>query len=162
MGKSYLLLGGNIGNRAMYLESARKQISRFIGDIENVSSIYETEPWGFSHETPFLNQVVISLTRLEPGEIMRRIRDIEKSFGRVREKDHYSARTIDIDILFYDDMIIKKEDLVIPHPRLHERRFVLAPLTEVEPDLVHPVFKKSISVLYAECDDKLKVRKFEE
>jgi 2-amino-4-hydroxy-6-hydroxymethyldihydropteridine diphosphokinase len=162
MGKTYLLLGGNIGNRAKYLKSAREQISRFIGGIEKASSIYETEPWGFSHETPFLNQVVISITGLHPGEIMLIIRDIEKGFGRVREKEHYSARTIDIDILFYDDMIINREDLVIPHPRLHERRFVLVPLAEVEPDLVHPVFKKSISVLNAECDDKLMVRKFED
>jgi 2-amino-4-hydroxy-6-hydroxymethyldihydropteridine diphosphokinase len=94
MGKTYLLLGGNIGNRAKYLKSAREQISRFIGGIEKASSIYETEPWGFSHETPFLNQVVISITGLHPGEIMLIIRDIEKGFPYARSPASPSPGTI--------------------------------------------------------------------
>jgi 2-amino-4-hydroxy-6-hydroxymethyldihydropteridine diphosphokinase len=160
MAKAYLLLGGNIGNRDIYLTIAREKVSQLIGEIERTSSVYETEPWGFKDEKPFLNQVMISLTTMKPREIMNIIRNIEESLGRVRGiKDHYTARTIDIDILFYDNMVINDHDLVIPHPRIHERRFVLQPLVEIEPGLMHPVLNKTIAVLNDECADKLQVRR---
>ena len=160
MAKAYLLLGGNIGNREVYMTIAREKVSRLIGKIERSSSVYETEPWGFNDNNPFLNQVIVSLTSLEPREIMKIIRNIEESLGRVRgKKDHYTARTIDIDILFYDNIVINDHDLVIPHPRLHERRFVLQPLVEIEPELIHPVLNRTISVLNDECADKLQARR---
>jgi 2-amino-4-hydroxy-6-hydroxymethyldihydropteridine diphosphokinase len=160
MAKAYLLLGGNIGNRDIYLTNARDNVSQLIGEIERSSSVYETEPWGFNDEKPFLNQVIISLTSMKPREIMDIIRNIEESLGRVRGiKDHYTSRTIDIDILFYDNVVINDHDLVIPHPRIHERRFVLQPLVEIEPGLMHPVLNKTIAVLHDECADKLQVRR---
>jgi 2-amino-4-hydroxy-6-hydroxymethyldihydropteridine diphosphokinase len=163
MAKAYLLLGGNIGNRDIYLNIAREKVSQLIGEIERSSSVYETEPWGFNDEKPFLNQVIVSLTTLEPREIMNVIRNIEGSLGRFRGiKDHYTSRTIDIDILFYDNLVINDHDLVIPHPRIHERRFVLQPLVEIEPGLMHPVFNKTIAVLHDECADKLQVRRLNE
>ncbi len=143
----------------MYLEKARKQISLHIGKIQTTSSVYETEPWGFSAEIPFLNQVAISETILEPQQVMQKILGIEKDLGRIRKQGRYSSRRIDIDILFYDDMIINEKDLVIPHPMLHKRRFALEPLAEIEPELVHPVLKKTISDLYKECSDNSEVRK---
>lgn len=161
MQRVYLLLGGNLGNRSMNLKAAREQVTRLIGDIEQASSVYETEPWGFSHHIPFLNQAVVSATSLEPEKVLHALRKIEEGLGREREKSHYSARTIDIDILFYEDRVINEKDLVIPHPRLHERRFALAPLVEIAPGLVHPLLGESIESLYEQCDDDSKVRRIE-
>lgn len=161
MAKIYLLLGGNLGDRIAYLKKAGKKITDSIGDLLCNSSVYETQPWGFSHETPFLNWLVVAGTALEPAEAMKTILDIERQLGRVREGVELKARTIDIDILFYDDRIIVEKDLVIPHPRLHKRRFALEPLAEVERGLVHPVFKKTIDRLLNECTDNLNVRKLD-
>ncbi len=155
----YLILGGNIGDRASLLELACKKIAGMVGKIEKVSSVYETEPWGFVHETPFLNQIIKARTKLKPAEALRKIIDIEKQLGREREGQQFTARTIDIDILFYNDMIIDTEDLKIPHPRLHQRRFVLEPLAEIDRGLIHPVLKKTIALLLSECTDTLKVRR---
>jgi 2-amino-4-hydroxy-6-hydroxymethyldihydropteridine diphosphokinase len=160
MGKAYLLLGGNVGDRKWFLDNAGLQAGRLIGPVERSSSLWETEPWGFTHETPFLNQVIILATTLRPEEIMEKIRHIEQDLGRIREKTvHYAARTIDIDILFYDDLVINQNDLIIPHPRIQERRFVLEPLAEVEPELVHPLTGTTVSELLAACGDRLNVRK---
>jgi 2-amino-4-hydroxy-6-hydroxymethyldihydropteridine diphosphokinase len=161
MAKIYLLLGGNMGDRIAYLKKAGKKIAELIGDIACTSSVYETQPWGFSHETPFLNWLIVAETALEPAEAMRTILDIEQQLGRVREGVELCARTIDIDILFYDERIIIEKDLVIPHPRLHSRRFALEPLAEVERGLVHPVFKKTIDRLLNECTDHLNVQKLD-
>lgn len=155
----YLILGGNIGDRASLLEMATKKIAMIIGEIEKVSSVYETEPWGFVHETPFLNQIIKVRTKLKPAEAMRRIIDIEKQLGREREGAQFTARTIDIDILFYNEKIIDTQDLTIPHPRLHKRRFVLEPLAEIDCMLIHPVLKKTIARLLSECTDTMKVKK---
>ncbi len=144
----------------MYLKAAKDYIIRLIGNIEKSSSVYETQPWGFVHDTPFLNQLIIAGTLLEPLEVMQTILNIENNLGRVRKKDHYSARTIDIDILFYDNRIINEKDLVIPHPQLHKRRFALEPLAEVEPGLVHPVLKKTVTTLLSECDDPMNVNNY--
>ncbi len=161
MGGIYLLLGGNIGNRAMYLSMATEKISLLIGKIKASSSIWETEPWGFKHDTPFLNQLLVTDTRLEPAGVLVALRAIEKKLGRIRRGGEVAARTIDIDILFYNDRIISHKNLVIPHPELHKRRFALEPLVEVNPGLVHPVFNKTVSELLAECNDSCQVRKLQ-
>lgn len=159
MAKIYLLLGSNLGNRMIYLERARQKITRLIGHPEAVSSVFETEPWGFTHQTNFLNQLVIAVTPLQPDEAMEKIHRIEQQLGRTREDKQFTARIIDIDILFYDKKIITTGNLVIPHPLLEKRRFALEPLAEVEPGLVHPVHKKTVARLLEECDDRMKVNK---
>lgn len=159
MARIYLLLGGNTGDRVNYLNMARDMISRHIGNIETVSSVYETEPWGFETGSLFLNQLVISNTDLEPEHALEKILKIELQLDRERKEGQYSSRTIDIDILFYEDKVMDENDLIIPHPRLHERRFALEPLAEVVPKMSHPVLGKTISRLLEECPDKLQVKR---
>ncbi len=155
----YLLLGSNLGDRKKHLSTALDLIRELIGPVSRVSSIYETEPWGFSSENYFFNMAVQVGTFLLTGEVMLKIGEIEKTFGRERQGRGYSSRTIDVDILFYDDLVMKGETLQIPHPLLQERRFVLVPLKEIAPDLIHPVFHKSIGELFSNCPDTKKVRK---
>lgn len=159
MARIYLLLGSNRGDRLRFLQAAVKKIASRIGPITGSSSVYETEPWGFEDQTQFLNQLIVAGTSLEPAAAMTAIASIEQQLGREREGENYSARTIDIDILFFEERVINTEELVIPHPRLHERRFALEPLAEIEQGLVHPVFKKTVAQLLAECKDTMKVRK---
>ncbi|MGF1583770.1 MAG: 2-amino-4-hydroxy-6-hydroxymethyldihydropteridine diphosphokinase [Bacteroidales bacterium] len=159
MAQIYLLLGGNTGDRTNYLNMAREMIARYIGTVETVSAFYETEPWGFENGNLFLNQLVVANTGLEPGQALEKILKIELQLDRERIEGQYSSRTIDIDILFYEDRVINEKDLVIPHPRLHERRFALEPLAEVVPELTHPVLGKTISRLLEECPDTLMVKK---
>jgi 2-amino-4-hydroxy-6-hydroxymethyldihydropteridine diphosphokinase len=159
MAQIYLLLGGNTGDRTDYLNMARESIERDIGTVETVSALYETEPWGFDDKNLFLNQLVVASTDLEPEQALEKILKIELQLGRERIEGQYSSRTIDIDILFYEDRVINEKDLVIPHPRLHERRFALEPLAEVVPEMNHPVLDKTISILLEECPDKLQVKR---
>jgi 2-amino-4-hydroxy-6-hydroxymethyldihydropteridine diphosphokinase len=159
MARIYLLLGGNIGDREEYLGMAKEKIALLIGNLREVSSIFETQPWGFDDEVPFLNQLIIADTLLEPEQAMQVLLKIENRLGRVRDEKKFLSRTIDIDILFYDDRVICKNDLVVPHPQLHNRRFALEPLAELVPGLVHPVFNKTIEHLLKECTDKMAVRK---
>ena len=159
MNQIYLLTGGNLGDRYSLLERAKKIIVEKIGEIIKESSIYETMPWGFNSEQNFLNQVFNVSTDLSPKEILNKCFEIEKELGRVRQSEQYSSRTIDIDILFYNDEIIHEQELIIPHERLHKRRFTLEPLVEIAPDLIHPVIKKSLSDILKECNDTSEVRK---
>ena len=156
----FLELGSNLGNRIENLQKAQNKIEEFIGKISSFSSLYETEPWGFKSETDFLNMVLSVKTELSASGLLGRILMIESQMGRTRCDNEYSPRIIDIDILFYDNEIVNEEALVIPHPRMHERRFALVPLTEIAPDLVHPVLKKSMKELLKKCKDKSNVRKF--
>ncbi len=155
----YLLIGGNIGDRFKLLEQAKRAISKKIGEIKNESSIYETAPWGFKAEQSFLNQVVKISTKLSPQKILKFCFEIEDGLGRERKSNQYESRTMDIDILFYNDEIVNEPGLIIPHPKLHLRRFTLVPLTEIEPGFVHPVFKKTSAVLLENCNDNSKVQK---
>lgn len=155
----YLLTGGNSGDRFKLLEQAKSDISEKIGKIKNESSIYETAPWGFKAEQNFLNQVVEVSTKLTPQKVLEFCLEIENELGRERKSGHYESRTMDIDILFYNDEIINEPGLIIPHPKLHLRRFTLVPLTETEPDFVHPVLKKTLAVLLENCNDNSKVQK---
>lgn len=160
MARVYFLTGGNLGNREQILTLALAKMTEEIGTLYKVSSIYETAPWGFEHEKKFLNQVIVLESEYSPVEILYRLQNIEICLGRLHKGKGYNARTIDIDILFYDNLIISSERLTIPHPRIQERMFVLMPLQEILSDFVHPVLKKSISELYHKCRDKLEVKKY--
>lgn len=152
----YLSLGSNLGERAESLASARTRIGILVGKLETASSIYETAPWGKSDQPPFLNQVIAVTTKLAPKVLLDTTLAIERSLGRVRGAP-LGPRTIDIDILLYGDQVVNEADLVIPHPAMAERRFVLTPLTEIAVGLKHPVLGKTISELLASCQDPLSV-----
>ncbi|KPL12394.1 MAG: hypothetical protein AMS26_18055 [Bacteroides sp. SM23_62] len=152
-----LLLGSNLGNRSGNLHQACLLIERSIGPIESVSSIYETAPWGYDSQNGFLNQCLTVWSGMDPDRILEQIHLIEAKIGRRGRSPDYSDRLIDIDILLYGDMVLSRPDLHIPHQKLQDRRFSLVPLAEILPDFEHPVFKKKISTLLAECLDKLPV-----
>ena len=159
MAKVYFLIGGNLGDRELILKSTVEALAT-VGKVLKVSDIYETEPWGFEHEQSFLNQVVLIESNLLPEAVLDQTQEIEKNFGRVRKKSRYSERTIDIDILFYNDLIIDTERLEVPHPRMGERMFALAPLAEVAPEFIHPVTGKSILDMKNSCPDTSEVSVF--
>ncbi len=159
MNKLYILLGGNLGDKRKFFSEVRNKLNEQLGEINAQSPIYETEPWGFESSEIFWNQALEISTQLSPEEVLVQTQQIEFELGRIRKSDQYDSRIIDIDILFFDEQIINLENLIIPHPRLQERKFALVPLCEIAPDLIHPVFQKSIRQLLAECADALKVRK---
>ncbi len=163
MNRAYLLLGSNLDDRPVLLEKAKELISRHVGPILSFSSVYESEPWGFHADSPFLNQAIIVDTRLEPGDLLISLQQIENALGRRRtQAKTYQSRRIDIDILFYNDSVIHSQDLDIPHPRLHERRFALLPLCELNENHLHPGIQKTIRQLLSECGDQGKVMPFAE
>ena len=149
----FLLLGANLGHRAQTLTEAARQIGEQIGPIVKESSLYETSAWGLTDQPAFLNQVLRLETSLSPEAVLARTQAIETALGRVRH-EHWDARTIDIDLLFYSDLILTTDSLTLPHPYLHLRRFTLVPLAEIAPDFVHPVFSKTSAELLAECEDE--------
>jgi 2-amino-4-hydroxy-6-hydroxymethyldihydropteridine diphosphokinase len=160
MKRVFLGIGTNLGNRGNNLKEAVARIAENIGPIMKSSSVYETEPWGFQASDEFLNMVVMVETKLTPSGLLGRILMIETLLGRVRDEKQYTSRVIDIDILFYEDQIIDEKSLKIPHPLMHERRFVLVPLCEIDPEMVHPVLKKTVASLLKTCKDKSKVKKY--
>ena len=158
MSTAYLLIGGNLGNRKENLSKATGLIRKQCGVAINSSSLYETAAWGMAEQPSFLNQVLEISTSLDAKQLMRRILKIENMMGRVR-KEKFGPRTIDIDILFYENEILDLLFLKIPHPELQNRRFVLVPLAEINSELQHPVLKKTIAELLEECPDNLEVKK---
>jgi len=157
MNLAYLLIGGNLGDRICNLSIAKSLIEKQLGDIVTASSIYETAPWGITEQPDFLNQVLLIRTKLSPDKIMRSILSIEKKMGRIRSQKN-ASRIIDIDILFFNDEVIKRKNLTIPHPEIQNRKFVLIPLNEIASNVIHPVFKKSIKNLLQASKDKLEVK----
>ncbi len=155
----YLSLGSNVKPRMKYLFSAIDLLNKSAGKVLKKSDFYETESWGFSTEIPFVNNVVLLETSLSSMEILTKTQEIEKKLGREIKGKAYASRKIDIDILYYDDIIISGDKLTVPHPLMHKRKFVLIPLMEIAPDTIHPVFKKNTSELLDECDDNLSVIK---
>jgi 2-amino-4-hydroxy-6-hydroxymethyldihydropteridine diphosphokinase len=160
MKKVFLGLGTNLGDREANLKMAVGRIIENIGPVVRLSSVYETEPWGFHTEEMFLNMVAEVETKLRPSGLLGRMLMIEAEMGRLRHGKGYSSRIIDLDILLYGEKIMDTQILAIPHPKIPERRFVLVPLCEIAPDLVHPVLKKDIRTLLKDCNDKAEVKKF--
>lgn len=159
MEKVYLLLGGNLGDKKQLFEETVKLMNERIGKITQQSQIYETEPWGFESSDLFWNQVLEISTSLLPEEVLQQTQQTEIELGRIRKSNQYDSRIIDIDILLYGNVIIQLPNLIIPHPRIQERKFALVPLNEIVPELKHPVFQKTIRQLLNECTDQLRVEK---
>ena len=159
MNKIYLSLGSNEGNRIQWLQKAMDLIAARYGAVLTQSSVYETAAWGITAQPDFLNMVTYLETNQAPNELLETILGIETTLGRHRDVK-WGPRIIDIDILFFNDEIIERPGLIIPHPYLHERRFTLTPLAEIAPDYVHPKLQKTITALLAECPDKLEVHKY--
>jgi len=161
MSTAHLLIGGNLGDRKTNLLMAISLINEQCGSLTRSSSIYETEAWGKTDQPSFLNQALEIFTSLNARQLMRMILKIEKEMGRIR-KEKLGPRIIDIDILLYENEIHDLRFLKIPHPEMHNRRFVLVPLAEIDPTLQHPVLKKTIAELLEECPDNLEVKKLME
>jgi 2-amino-4-hydroxy-6-hydroxymethyldihydropteridine diphosphokinase len=155
---SYISAGSNLGDRRANLHFALESLKR-AGSIMRVSSVFETEPVGFSDQPWFLNLAIELKTALQPYELLHVCQEIEAARERVRTFVN-APRTLDLDILFLGDIVMREERLIIPHPRLSERRFVLAPLAQIAPDVMHPTLKKSIRSLLEDCTDTAAVRVF--
>ena len=138
----YLALGTNLGDRIVNLKQAIASLTPQM-EVKAKSGVYETPPWGFEDQPKFLNQVIKVNTYLDPEPLLKHLKRLEVALGR-KESFPNGPRLIDIDILFYDDLVVNKPSLVIPHPRLQERGFVLLPLMEIAPNLVHPITQKSV------------------
>ncbi len=154
--KVVLHTGSNISPRSKFLQKANAMIEARIGKIIHQSSIYETEAWGKEEQNHFLNQALLVSTTLTAWEVLEKIFIIEELLGRERTQK-WGSRSIDIDILFFNDEIIRTESLTVPHTFLHERNFVLTPLSEILPDFIHPVFKETVLELKEKCSDSRKV-----
>jgi 2-amino-4-hydroxy-6-hydroxymethyldihydropteridine diphosphokinase len=159
MNRIYLLLGSNIGNSKVSLAKAITQIEKKIGALSRQSGLYSTTAWGNIKQPDFLNQVIIIETKLTPLQTMHTILAIEKKMGRIRTVKN-APRIIDIDILFFNKEIIDEPGLIVPHPQIQNRRFVLVPLNQLSPNLKHPALKKTIHQLLMHCPDTLNVKKF--
>lgn len=160
MNYAYLLLGSNLGSKSRQLSMAITLLEERCGKVVDRSPVYETAPWGNTEQDNFLNQAVVVETSLSPQELMHEILHIEQLMGRDRN-GKYAPRTIDIDIIFYNHRVIDEPGLTLPHPRMQERRFVLAPLSEVAPAYIHPVLHRTVEQLLRECADTLEVKKSE-
>ena len=163
MERCLILFGSNMGDKNKIYAQACLLINNRCGRIVAQSSAYESEPWGFEAKEWFLNRLIVVETELEPEAMMRQLLDIEAELGRVRhpEAGGYTSRTADLDILYYGSRIVLTDNLTIPHPRLHQRRFALLPLCEVAPEFVHPAFNMTQTELLKRCFDFSEVRKIE-
>lgn len=158
--RTFLLLGGNLGDVKQTLTECRKLLEESFGKLQEASAYYQSPPWGFEHDSPFINQVLVFGTYLAPIQQLECCLEIEAELGRVRSSgEGYQARTVDIDILFIDDLCLNKEQLVVPHPRVHLRRFALMPLLEVAPHYVHPQMKQTVLELFEHCVDDATITK---
>jgi len=150
MSTVFIALGTNLGDRLANLRSAIESLAQDVL-VTRESTIYETPPWGYTEQPAFLNMVVEAATSLNPRDLLDYLKKREDELGRI-ESFRYGPRQIDLDILFYDDLVLNEDDLQIPHPRLHERAFVLVPLADLAPEFEHPVFKQSVQSLLNDVD----------
>ncbi len=148
----YLALGSNLGDRLTNLKEAIAALTPQM-EVKAKSQVYETPPWGYADQPKFLNQVIRVKTYLDPEPLLKHLKRLEVALGR-KESVPNGPRLIDIDILFYDELVLYSPMLVIPHPRLHERAFVLQPLMDLDPELVHPTNKKSVREMLAACNSE--------
>lgn len=153
---AYLSLGSNQGNSFQILTRAITDIGNSCGDVITVSKVYRTAPWGREEQPDFLNMVVALSTSMEPEPLLAALQEIEQQHLRTRNIK-WGARTLDIDILYYDGRILNTPDLVIPHPYLHQRAFVLVPLAQIAPQHIHPILKLSTQQLMELSEDRLSV-----
>ena len=146
----YLGLGTNLGDNEQNLRMSIKKIEERIGNVVSLSAFYATAPWGFSSENSFLNAAVCVETTLLPLQVLEETQRIERELGRTEKSVNglYADRLIDIDLLLYDDRVMDAEGLILPHPLMTERRFVMEPLSEIAPDVVHPVLHKTMKELF--------------
>jgi 2-amino-4-hydroxy-6-hydroxymethyldihydropteridine diphosphokinase len=158
MNISYLLIGGNQGERTAQLALAKEKIAARAGRLLRVSSLYETAAWGRTDQASFLNQALELETGLDATILIDVLLDIEQQMGRLR-LEKYGSRIIDIDILFFNDAILRLPNLVIPHPEIQNRRFALTPMAEIAPLLIHPVLGRNIQELLEACPDPLAVKR---
>jgi 2-amino-4-hydroxy-6-hydroxymethyldihydropteridine diphosphokinase len=158
MNTVYIQLGSNMGNTTEHLIQAQHNIEQKIGQIIKRSSYYNTSAWGDTKQADFLNQIILVETQLTATKLINQTLKIETAMGRTRSIRN-AARTIDIDILFFNNQIINGKKLTVPHPELQYRRFVLVPLVEIAPSFVHPVLKKTLKKLLLDCQDELNVQK---
>tara|TARA_R110002072_G_scaffold233731_3_gene391294 strand:+ start:127 stop:648 length:522 start_codon:yes stop_codon:yes gene_type:complete len=161
--RAFLALGSNQGKRIKELEEARRLIQNDIGEIVNNSSIYETEAWGNSTLLPFLNQVIEISSTKSPERLLLECLRIENKMGRIRTKtvNSYENRVIDIDVLLFEDKVISSPKLTLPHPKLHLRKFVLLPLSEIAPNFKVSVYNLTVKQLLEKCEDNLEVVRFQ-
>lgn len=152
----YLLLGSNLGDRMQVLSDTRTFIENSVGTIEKASFIYETEPWGVSNQPSFYNQALKIQTALSPHDLLKGLQDIEQKVGKIK-LGKWRERLIDVDILYYDQLVIDDGELTLPHPEIQNRKFTLVPMCELDADFIHPVFNQSQKELLINCADKLNV-----
>lgn len=155
----YLALGSNEGDRVLQLKTAINSIAAHCGPLLQLSPVYETAPWGVADQPDYLNMVIVVETSILPHQLLSALQEIEAGMHRVRE-ERWGQRTIDIDILLYGNEVINTTDLVVPHPRIQDRLFVLVPMAAIAPDLIHPTLLKTVAELLSECKDELEVRLF--
>lgn len=160
MNKVVLLLGSNLGDGRLLFRQVIDLLNERLGALVAQSALYQSLPWGFEHENDFLNQVLVLETTCSKEGVLQSCLQIETDLGRRRkEQKGYSARIIDIDVLFVNEEVLESEHLTLPHPRLHLRKFTLLPLVELMPDFIHPVLGKSMQELLTACEDNSEVRK---
>jgi 2-amino-4-hydroxy-6-hydroxymethyldihydropteridine diphosphokinase len=157
--KIYISLGSNLGNRLKFLTTAKKNLHEALGSLgdDKESYIYETDSWGVLNQELYLNQVLIINSWMDdPGKILRICQNIENKLGRER-KIKWNSRTLDIDILFIENVLVKETNLIIPHPEIQNRKFILVPMVQIDPNFIHPILNKSMIQLLNECADPLSV-----